>query len=67
MSPSIETPSFSNDPKTKFFMPISHIYDPIQTSNDSALDRDLFAFLKATNGDDYPNSIPLSPSIMGIP
>lgn len=60
-------PSFINDPKTKFFMPISHIYDPIQTSNNNAFDPGLFAFLEATNGDGYPNSIPLSPSLMGIP
>ncbi|GIK05800.1 hypothetical protein Aspvir_009913 [Aspergillus viridinutans] len=60
-------PSFANDPKTNFFMPISHIYDPIQTSNDSAFDPGLFAFLEATNGDGDANSIPLSPSMMGIP
>ncbi|GFF70783.1 hypothetical protein IFM53868_00397 [Aspergillus udagawae] len=67
MSPSIQMPSFANDLRTKSFMPISHIYDPIQTSNDSAFDRRLFAFLEATNGDGDVNSIPLSPSVMGIP
>ncbi|GFF61137.1 hypothetical protein IFM51744_10595 [Aspergillus udagawae] len=67
MSPSIQMPSFANDLQTKSFMPISHIYDPIQTSNDSAFDRGLFAFLEATNSDGDVNSIPLSPSVMGIP
>ncbi|KAF7168670.1 hypothetical protein CNMCM5623_001610 [Aspergillus felis] len=67
MSPSIQMPSLANGPKTNLFMPISHVYDPIHTSNDSAFDSGIFAFLEATNGDDYPNSIPLSPLVMGIP
>ncbi|GKZ36019.1 hypothetical protein AbraIFM66950_006892 [Aspergillus brasiliensis] len=48
-------------------MPISHSYDPIRTSKNSAFDSDLFDFLEATNGDDYLNSFPLFPSAMGIP
>ncbi|GES65515.1 terpenoid synthase [Aspergillus terreus] len=67
MSPSIQRSSVANNPKTKFFMPISHIYDPIQTSNGSAFDSGSFDFVEATNGDDYSNSIPLFPSVMGIP
>ena len=67
MSPSIQMSSLANNLKTNFFMPVSHIYDPIQTSNSSAFDSGPFDFVEVTNGDDYSNSIPLCPSVMGIP
>lgn len=69
MTPTIQLPAGLSLPK--YFMPISHIYDPIKDSNSNTISSDLFNFLDAINEDitsrQYTNSILLSPPSIGIP